>query len=79
MSNKVIAKQKKTIIICIVLSVLLLAGSLFVIIDGLVRANEPYNQFEDAGFASALATALGKSSVRDITQEDLDKVESLVY
>ena len=79
MSNKVIAKQKKTIIICVVLSVLLLAGSVFVLIDGISHMDDPYTQFEDANFAKALAQALGKDSVRDITQDDLDKVESLVY
>ena len=41
--------------------------------------DDPYTQFADADFAKALAEAMGKDSVRDITQEDLDKVESLVY
>ena len=76
--NKFIAKQRRTIIIAAVLSVLLLAGSIFVVIDGISHLDDPYLQFEDSDFAKAYATALGYSSVRDITQEDIDKVESFI-
>ncbi len=79
MSNTVKQKQKRTIIISCVLAVLLLAGSLFVAIDGIIHMNDPYKDFADQGFAAAIAQALGKESVRDLTQADLDGIESLVY
>ena len=79
MKNTVKAKQKRTVIICIALSVLLLAGSIFVIVDSLIHMNDPYKKFEDENFARAFASALGKESVRDLTDEDILKVESLMY
>ena len=79
MSNTVKAKQKKTIIICAILSIALLAGSIFLIVDGLLHMNDPYKIFGNVEFAKAYASALGRESVRDITDEDLAKVESLTY
>ena len=79
MKNTIKAKQKRTIFVCILLSVLLLAGSVFVIVDSLIHMNDVYKNFEDEGFATAYAQALGLDSVRDLTQEDLDKVEVLMY
>ena len=79
MSNTVKAKQKKTIIVCVVLSVLLLAGSLFVILDSIIHMDAPYKQFGSHDFAVAFAKAIGKDNVRQITAEDLAKVESFVY
>ena len=79
MSNTVKQKQKRTIIISCILAVLLLAGSLFVALDGIIHMNDPYKSFKDRDFAAAIASALGKDSVRDLTQEDLDSVESLIY
>lgn len=72
-------KQKTTVIICLVLSVLLLAGTLYVVIDHAVHANDLYKQFSDESFAKTISTALGYDSPRELKQEDLDKVEVLVY
>ena len=79
MSNKIIAKQKRTIIVSLVLCVALLAAIVLTVCQYLGSVDAPYRQFDDEEFAKAYATALGYESVRDITQEDMDKVESLVY
>ncbi len=79
MSNKIIAKQRRTIIISLVLCVALVAAIVLTVCQYLGNIDAPYRQFEDENFAKAYATALGYESVRDITQEDMDKVESLVY
>ncbi|MBR4950725.1 MAG: hypothetical protein IKZ23_02100, partial [Clostridia bacterium] len=77
MKNQVKAKQKRTIIVSLVLCAALLACSLFIIIDELVHLNAAYHQFKDVNFAKAYAYALGYDSYRDLKQADLDKVESL--
>ena len=79
MSNKIIAKQRRTIIISAVLCVALLAAIIITACQYIGNIDAPYRQFEDENFAKAYATALGYESMRDITQEDIDKVESLVY
>ena len=79
MANSVKKKQKRTIIVCIVLCALLLAGSLFVILDRVIHLNDPYKLFSNSGLAKTFAAAMGKSDVRGITQEDIDGIESLVY
>ena len=79
MSNKIIAKQRRTIIINAILCIALLLGIVITVCQYLGSIDDPYRQFEDEEFAKAYATALGYESMRDITQEDIDKVESLVY
>ena len=79
MGNKIIAKQRKSIIINSILCVALVAAIIITACQYLGNMDAPYRQFEDEEFAKAYATALGYESMRDITQEDIDKVESLVY
>ncbi|MBP5155492.1 MAG: hypothetical protein J6252_02800, partial [Clostridia bacterium] len=79
MANTVKQKQKRTIIICVALCVLLLAGTLFIILDKVVHLNDPYKQFTNTDLAKTFAAAMGKSGVRDLKQEDIDSIEALVY
>ncbi len=80
MSNIVRKKNTRTIIICIVLSVLLLAGSAYVIVDHLVHKGRPCDTFTDEGkgFLEAYAASIEKS-VRELTQEDIDKIQYLAF
>lgn len=80
MSNIVRKKNTRTIIICVVLSVLLLAGSVYVVVDHLVHKGRPCDTFTDEGkgFLEAYAAAIDKS-VRELTQEDIDKIQFLSF
>ena len=72
-------KQKKqfwTAIICCALVFIMLASTIVISISHKMSF---YQDFSDKNFASAIATALGLSSQYDLTQEDLDRFEGLIY
>ena len=72
-------KQKRHLIAAIICCVLVLAIIVTTVVVCLVHRNSVCNEFKDKDFASAIAEAFGLSSRYDLKQEDLDKVEGLVY
>ena len=69
-------KQLRNAIICCALVFIMLASTIVISISHKMSF---YQDFSDKNFASAIASALGLSSQYDLTQEDLDRFEGLVY
>jgi len=69
-------KQFWTAFICCALVFVMLTATIVVSISHKMSF---YQDFSDKGFASAIANALGLSSQYDLTQEDLDRFEGLIY
>ena len=72
-------KQKKQLwaaIICCALVFIMLASTIVISISHKLSF---YQEFNDKDFASAIASALNLSSQYDLTQEDLDRFEGLIY
>lgn len=72
-------KQKRQLITAVVCSVLVFALLVATLIVSLVHRSSIASQFKDENFATAIAQAMKLSSRYRLEQEDLDKIEGLVY